>query len=78
MSNNVHYSEEHCKAFVALLGVWRSSEPYKAVIDRDPTYYCFLLEKLIKTNENRQDRVGYWETRAAEKALKALNKQKSL
>ena len=73
MSSNNEYGKFQHEQFIELLGCWTFVNPRDAIKRRDPKDYQEWLLKLIEVNKTREDRAGYWETKAAIKALKNLN-----
>jgi hypothetical protein len=72
MPANNHYGEVCIEEYIRLLGCWRYADPAGQAHKRDSVEYRKDLERLIKVNETRKDRIGFLETEAAKRALRSL------
>ena len=71
-NDNHDYTRHHAMEYVHYLGCWWSPNKDVAILGRDPREYIRLLKKLIEVNRTRNDKIGRWESLAAEEQLERL------
>lgn len=72
MADRANYGKSEAERYVEFLGCWRYPNVEEAKRKQDRVEYGAALHNLIRVNATRRDRIGVWETAAAERELRRM------